>query len=82
MCFDKLSHIRTILMADAYFRSASATAAARIQALERQASLMAREQRHTFHGLIGSSPAMRLLYDPSFLSSTLSRDFAVRNVDR
>jgi hypothetical protein len=41
--FDKLSHIRMILMADAYFRSASATAGARIQALEHQASLLARE---------------------------------------
>ena len=63
MSFDKLSHIRMILMSDAYFRSASATAGARIQALERQASLLAREKRHIFHGLIGSSPAMRLLYD-------------------
>jgi two-component system response regulator AtoC len=61
--FDKLSHIRMILMADAYFRSASATAGARIQALERQAALLAREERHIFHGLVGSSPAMRLLYE-------------------
>jgi hypothetical protein len=30
--FDKLSHIRMILLADAYFRSASASAGARIQA--------------------------------------------------
>ena len=61
--FDKLSHIRMILLADAYFRSASATAGARIQALERQATLVAREKRCVFHGLVGSSPSMRNLYD-------------------
>jgi len=61
--FDKLSHIRMILLADAYFRSASASAGARIHALERQATLLAREKRSTFHGLVGSSAAMRRLYD-------------------
>jgi len=61
--FDKLSHIRMILLADAYFRSASASAGARIQALERQATLVSREKRSIFHGLVGSSPAMRRLYD-------------------
>jgi DNA-binding NtrC family response regulator len=61
--FDKLSHIRMILLADAYFRSASASAGARIQALERQATLIAREKRTVFHGLVGSSPSMRHLYD-------------------
>ncbi len=60
---DKLSHIRMILLADAYFRSASASAGARIQALERQATLVARERRRVFHGLVGSSPSMRHLYD-------------------
>jgi transcriptional regulator with PAS, ATPase and Fis domain len=61
--FDKLSHIRMILLADAYFRSASASAGARIQALEREAALLSREKRHTFHGLVGASAAMRRLYD-------------------
>jgi len=61
--FDKLSHIRMILLADAYFRSASASAGARIQALERQATLLAQGKRSSFHGLVGSSPAMRRLYD-------------------
>jgi len=61
--FDKLSHIRMILLADAYFRSASASAGARIQALERQATLLARDKRSTFHGLVGSNPAMHRLYD-------------------
>ena len=61
--FDKLSHVRMILLADAYFRSASASAGARIQALERQATLVAREKRSIFHGLVGSSASMRRLYD-------------------
>jgi transcriptional regulator with PAS, ATPase and Fis domain len=61
--FDKLSHVRMILLADAYFRSASASAGARIQALERQATLLEREKRSSFHGLVGSSAAMRRLYD-------------------
>ncbi|MHB8381407.1 MAG: sigma 54-interacting transcriptional regulator [Candidatus Binataceae bacterium] len=61
--FDKLSHVRMILLADAYFRSASASAGARIQALERQATLVAREKRSIFHGLVGSSATMRRLYD-------------------
>ncbi|MGH7779123.1 MAG: sigma 54-interacting transcriptional regulator [Candidatus Binataceae bacterium] len=61
--FDKLSHIRMILLADAYFRSAAATAGARIQALERQATLVAREKRRIFHGLVGSSAPMHRLYD-------------------
>jgi transcriptional regulator with PAS, ATPase and Fis domain len=61
--FDKLSHVRMILIADAYFRSASATADARIQALERKAALAAREKRSIFHDLVGSSGSMRRLYD-------------------
>jgi DNA-binding NtrC family response regulator len=63
MAFDKLSHVRLILIADAYFRSAPATAGARIQALERKATLAARENRSIFHHLVGSSGTMRRLYD-------------------
>ncbi len=61
--FDKLSHIQMILLADAYFRSASASAGARIQALERQAVLLDREDRRIFHGLVGGSRPMQQLYD-------------------
>jgi transcriptional regulator with PAS, ATPase and Fis domain len=61
--FDKLSHVRIILMADAYFRSEVAVAGARIQALEREAARLPRSERLSFHGLIGISPAMRRLYD-------------------
>ena len=39
-----------ILLADLYFRSASASEGARIQALERHATLLAREKRSVFHG--------------------------------
>jgi transcriptional regulator with PAS, ATPase and Fis domain len=61
--FDKLSHIRMILLADAYFRSETAIAGARIHALEREAATISPEQRRGFHGLVGATPAMRRLYD-------------------
>jgi hypothetical protein len=57
--FDQLSHIRMILLADAYFRSASASIGSRIHALERQGTLVAREKRSTYGGF---QPAMRRLY--------------------
>jgi transcriptional regulator with PAS, ATPase and Fis domain len=62
-CFDKLSHVRIILMADAYFRSEVAVAGARIKALEREAARLPRSRRLSFHGLVGVSQAMRRLYD-------------------
>ncbi|MGH7916976.1 MAG: hypothetical protein ACREQE_05860, partial [Candidatus Binataceae bacterium] len=52
--FDKLSHIRMILLADAYFRSESAVAGARIRALEREAARIGSDDRRGFHGLIGA----------------------------
>jgi DNA-binding NtrC family response regulator len=61
--FDKLSHIRVILLADAYFRSETALAGARIQALEREAARLSRTERRNFHGLVGASEVMRELYD-------------------
>jgi two-component system response regulator PilR (NtrC family) len=61
--FDKLSHVRMILLADAYFRSEVAVAGARIQALEREAARLPRKDRLSFHGLVGASPAMRRLFD-------------------
>ena len=61
--FDKLSHVRIILIADAYFRSEVAVAGARIKALEREAARLPRSQRLSFHGLVGVSQAMRRLYD-------------------
>jgi two-component system, NtrC family, response regulator AtoC len=60
--FDKLSHIRMIVLADTYFRSRSAVSSARIQALEREAETLPQEKRSHFHGLVGASPAMHHLY--------------------
>jgi two-component system NtrC family response regulator len=62
-CFDKLTHVGTILMADAYFRAEVAVSGARIEALERETSHASRHQRLGFHGLVGNSPRMRGLYD-------------------
>jgi len=60
--FDKLSHIRMIVLADTYFRSKSAVSSARIQALEREAGTLPQTRRSHFHGLVGASAAMHHLY--------------------
>ena len=60
--FDRLSHIRIILLTDSYVRSEAAMAGARLHALEREASKVAPEQRERFHGIVGGTPAMRELY--------------------
>ncbi len=60
--FDKLSHIRIILLVDSYSRSEWAAAATRIHALELEAKYLPPEERTRFHGLVGKSPAMRDLY--------------------
>jgi DNA-binding NtrC family response regulator len=60
--FDKLSHVRIILLVSAYFRSHSAAAGERIAALEREAGRLSQENRTRFRGLVGGSPAMRRLY--------------------
>ncbi len=61
--FDKLSHCRMIVLADTYFRSRTASAGARIQALEREAEALPPQARTRFHGLVGASAAMRKLYE-------------------
>jgi transcriptional regulator with PAS, ATPase and Fis domain len=61
--FDKLSHIRMIVLADAYFRSKTAVSGARILALEREARALPTHSRSWFHGMVGASAAMRQLYD-------------------
>lgn len=63
LAFDKLSHIRTIILAEAYFRSRSATAQVRIEDLEKEASRIQLDERSRFHGLVGSSAPMRRLYE-------------------
>ncbi len=61
--FDKLSHCRMIVLANAYFRSQTALAGTRIQELEREAAQLPAGQRSRFHGLVGASPVMRRLYE-------------------
>jgi len=61
--FDKLSHIRMIVLADTYFRSKTAVSNARIQALESEARMLPPHARSRFHGLVGASAAMRQLYE-------------------
>ena len=63
LAFDKLSHCRMIVLADAYFRSTAAVANARIRDLEREASMLPSQARSRFHGLVGANPAMRQLYE-------------------
>lgn len=61
--FDKLSHIRMIVLADTYFRSKTAVSGARIRALEREAGVLPNHSRSRFHGTVGATAAMRQLYD-------------------
>jgi DNA-binding NtrC family response regulator len=61
--FDKLSHCRMIVLADAYFRSTQAVAAARIYELERDATVLGDVGRRRFRGLVGASAPMRELYE-------------------
>jgi two-component system, NtrC family, response regulator AtoC len=60
--FDQLSHIRIILLVDAYFRSLSATQGTRIKGLEHEAARLPRNQRAHFHGIVGGSSAIQTLY--------------------
>lgn len=60
--FDRLSHIRIILLVWAYMRVDSASGAARIRASEFEARNLPPEDRSCFHGLVGRTPAMRRLY--------------------
>ncbi len=60
--FDKLSHIRIILLVGAYAGMQSASAGARINALELNSRSLPAQERTRFHGLVGHSPAMRELY--------------------
>jgi transcriptional regulator with PAS, ATPase and Fis domain len=60
--FDKLSHCRMIVLADAYFRSHTALTGTRILELEREAAKLGPEKRSRFHGIVGASAPMRELY--------------------
>src|SRR5215472_815723 len=52
-----------IVLADTYFRSKSAVSGERIKALEREAAALPHDRRNHFRGLVGSSAAMRQLYE-------------------
>jgi two-component system response regulator AtoC len=61
--FDKLSHIRIILLVESYAHTWTSSDIARIAALESEARGLSPRERSSFHGLIGKSEAMRTLYE-------------------
>jgi transcriptional regulator with PAS, ATPase and Fis domain len=61
--FEKLNQVRSILLAEAYFRGKVASFNTRLQELEREAARLETATRIRFHGLVGSSPAMGQLYE-------------------
>jgi transcriptional regulator with PAS, ATPase and Fis domain len=61
--FDKLSHVRIILLVSAYFRSHSAVSMGRLAVLERDVAQLPPHSRSRFRGLVGASAVMRKLYD-------------------
>src|SRR5208283_268433 len=60
--FDRLSHVRIILLIDAYARLQWSSAAMRIHGLEMEASGLPVQERTRFHGLVGKTPGLRDLY--------------------
>jgi transcriptional regulator with PAS, ATPase and Fis domain len=65
LIFDKLSHVRMIILAEVYFGAYRAQQETRTRALEQDLQRLDPEatQRQRFHGLVGASPAMRRLYE-------------------
>lgn len=64
MTFDKLSHCRMILLAEAYYVGREADMGARLRTLENEADRLAGEpsRRASFRGLVGKCDAMREVY--------------------
>ena len=64
LTFDKLSHCRVMVLADAYFGATHARTVARTKALEQEAARLSSDvrQRHHFHGIVGQSAAMREVF--------------------
>jgi transcriptional regulator with PAS, ATPase and Fis domain len=61
--FDKLNHVRIILLMSAYFRLRSAISGEHMAALERDAARLPAGSRTRFRGLVGATPVMRELYE-------------------
>jgi transcriptional regulator with PAS, ATPase and Fis domain len=61
LTFDKLSHCRIMVLAEAYFGLTQARTVTRTHALEEEAARLAPDHtiRQHFHGIVGQSPAMR-----------------------
>ncbi|MBI3757703.1 MAG: sigma-54-dependent Fis family transcriptional regulator [Deltaproteobacteria bacterium] len=64
LTFDKLSHCRMMVLAEAYFGSTQARTQTRAQALEQEVARLAPnlKTRQHFHGIVGQSPAMREVF--------------------
>ena len=64
MTFDKLSHCRMMVLAEAYFGTTQARTQTRTQALEQEVARLVPDvhARQHFHGIIGQSPAMREVF--------------------
>ena len=64
LVFDKLSHVRMIILAESYFGAHESKLVARTRVMERELAKFDPEgsKRHAFHGLVGGSASMRQLY--------------------
>lgn len=64
LTFDKLSHCRMMVLAEAYFGSTQARTQTRTQALEQEVARLAPnlQTRQHFHGIVGQSPTMREVF--------------------
>jgi DNA-binding NtrC family response regulator len=60
--FAKLSHIRTALVAEGYVRTEEASSSFRVES-KSDVNRPELDNRTSFHGLLGGSPAMRHIYD-------------------
>ncbi len=60
---DKLSHVWILRLVSAYFRSHTATEGERMAALQGEEAHLPSTSRSLFHGLVGATAPMRLLYD-------------------
>jgi transcriptional regulator with PAS, ATPase and Fis domain len=64
LTFDKLSHVRMIVLAETYFGAHQSNLVARVRGLERDLDDLdpTSSRRHVFHGIVGGSAVMRQLY--------------------